>query len=340
VSWNRVWGHDAQVRGFAQVVKKGRLAHAYLFAGIPGIGKKLFALELTKSLLCENRSSERFEACDQCPSCLLVDAGNHPDLHLVIRPEESLELPIEVIRELCRNFSLKTARGRGKVAILDDADDLSEQSANCFLKTLEEPPPGSVLILIGSSADRQLATIRSRCQTVTFAPFRLDLVEKLLLSQGIEDGALLRRIVCLSDGSPGQARDLADADLWAFRTKLLKYFASQSLDSWGLAKIWLQFTEEAGKDAAVQRRRTSRVLKFLVLLFRDAVTVSYGDSPQSLDPEELSTAKRLADTIGPDRLLQLIDRCLEADEQVDRRVQLVLVIEALLNALGQKMRAS
>jgi DNA polymerase III subunit delta' len=339
VSRKRVWGHDAQVQGFARVVQKGRLAHAYLFVGLPGIGKKLFALELAKSLLCENPPSDRFEACDHCPSCLLIDAGNHPDLHLVTRPEESLELPIEVIRELCRNFSLKTARGKGKVAILDDADDLSEQSANCFLKTLEEPPSGSVLILIGSSADRQLATIRSRCQTVSFAPLSLDLVEKLLSSQGIEDSALLKRIVRLSDGSPGQAQDLAEADLWAFRTNLLKYFASHSFDSWGLARMWLQFTEEAGKDAAVQRRRTARVLKFLIMLFRDAIAVNYGGGPNSLDPEELSTAKGLAERIDPDRLMLLIERCLEADEQVDRRVQIVLVIEALLDALGQKMRA-
>jgi DNA polymerase-3 subunit delta' len=339
VSWKRVCGHDAQIQGFARVVRNGRLAHAYLFAGTPGIGKKLFALELAKALLCENPPSDRFEACDQCSGCLLVDADNHPDLHLVGRPDESLEVPIEAIRELCRNFSLKTARGKGKVAILDDADDLSEQSANCFLKTLEEPPPGSVLVLVCSSADRQLATIRSRCQIVPFAPLPLDLVEKLLQEQGIKDDALLKRIVRLSDGSPGQARELAESELWTFRSKLLQSLASQPFDSWALARLWLQFTEEAGKDAAVQRRRTTRVLKFLIMLFRDAITVGYGASPQSLDPEELTTAQRLSEKIGPDRLLLLIDRCLEADEQVERRVQLVLVIEALLDALAQKMRA-
>src|SRR5262249_40213336 len=106
------------------------------------------------------------EACDSCPSCVQVEAGTHPDFLCVGRPEDALEFPIDLMRNLCQRFSLKSARGHGKVVLLDDADDLNEESANCFLKTLEEPPPRSVLILIGSSPDRQLSTIVSRCQVV------------------------------------------------------------------------------------------------------------------------------------------------------------------------------
>src|SRR5262249_26460614 len=152
VSWQRVRGHDALVQAFDRVVRRGRLAHAYLFTGLPGVGKRLFAEELAKALLCEQPPGPRLEACDRCPACALVDAGTHPDLYVATRPEESLELPIEVVRELCRSFALKSARGRGKVAILDDADDLNVAAANCFLKTLEEPPPRSVLLVIGTSA--------------------------------------------------------------------------------------------------------------------------------------------------------------------------------------------
>src|SRR5262249_39664149 len=160
VSWQRVRGHDAQIEAFQRAVQRHRLAHAYLFVGPPGVGKRLFALELAKALLCET-PAPRLEACDRCPPCVLVEAGTHPDFFPGDRPEGSHELPIEVMRELCGNFSLKSARGRGKVALLDDADDLNDAAANCFLKTLEEPPPRSVLILIGTTAERQLATILS-----------------------------------------------------------------------------------------------------------------------------------------------------------------------------------
>src|SRR5207247_3686112 len=165
MSWQRVRGHEAQILAFSRAVARGRLAHAYLFTGAPGIGKRVFAGELAKALLCEHPSpptpvpsgervaSRALEACDQCESCTLFDAGTHPDYFTVARPEDKNELPIEVMRELCRGFSLKPARGRAKVALLDDADDLNDQAANCFLKTLEEPPPRSVFFLVGTSPE-------------------------------------------------------------------------------------------------------------------------------------------------------------------------------------------
>ena len=106
------------------------------------------------------------QPCGQCPACIQIDAGTYPDYFYARRPDDAADFPVDLMRDLCKSFSLKSARGRGKVVVLDDVDDLNEESANCFLKTLEEPPPRSVLILIGSSAERQLTTIVSRCQVV------------------------------------------------------------------------------------------------------------------------------------------------------------------------------
>src|SRR5690348_16050470 len=105
MGWQRIRGHERVVEGFAHVVKTGRLAHAYLFAGLPGIGKKLFAVELAKTLLCEERS-EVFAACDQCASCTLIDAGTHPDFFCIGLPVDKNELPIERMQDLCSSFSL------------------------------------------------------------------------------------------------------------------------------------------------------------------------------------------------------------------------------------------
>src|SRR5882724_7022853 len=131
MSWQRILGHDILIESFRRVVGSNRLAHAYLFCGPEGVGKRLFATELAKTLLCEEPPpGQPLTACDHCVSCRLVDADNHPDLFTVRKPEESNELPIEVMRELCRGFSLTAARRHGKVAILDDADDLNDASAN------------------------------------------------------------------------------------------------------------------------------------------------------------------------------------------------------------------
>jgi DNA polymerase-3 subunit delta' len=343
LSWERIRGHDALIEGFRRVVRRGRLAHAYLFTGPPGVGKRRFAAELAKALLCETPPPDRLQACDHCPGCVQVEAGTHPDFFAVARPEEVAAMPIDVIRELGRNLSLKPVRGHGKVALIDDADDFddpitSHAAANALLKTLEEPPPGSVLLLIGTSADRQLPTIRSRCQVVRFAPLPDDLVAELLRAQGVADD-LRGRLVRLAGGSPGLALELADPALWEFRARFLAGLMRRPLDAVALGQLWSEFVEEAGKESAAQRRRAQVVLRLLIDLLDDALTLGLGCPPRRTGPEDRPTLEALAQQAGPDLLLALLERCLEADHQVDRRVQLVLVREALLDALAQKLPA-
>jgi DNA polymerase-3 subunit delta' len=339
VSWQRIQGHDVHVRAFTHAVERGRLAHAYLFTGSPGVGKRLFARELARALLCENAPGP-LRACETCTSCTLFAAGNHPDFFAVGRPEESNELPIDLMRELCRGFSLKPARGRGKVAVLDDADDLNEEAANCFLKTLEEPPPRSVFILIGSSSERQLPTIVSRCQVVRFAPLPEALVADILKQQGVANPHLLSRLVRLARGSPGQAMALAEPELWDFRKVLVEGLLQPRPDTADLAKRWLEFVEEAGKESAAQRRRTVLVLRLLIEFFADALAVSLGGTPRLGETEELGLLQKLAKRVDPERLLQVLERCLEADVQTGRYIQLVLVLEALVDTLGAQLAAN
>jgi DNA polymerase-3 subunit delta' len=336
MSFQRIRGHDGVLKHFELAVRKGRLAHAYLFTGPPGVGKRLFARELARALLCEQSSPAegRFDACDRCPSCRLVEAQTHPDCFEVRRPEDKHEFPIDLMRELRQNFGMKPARGRGKVAIIDDADDLNEESANCFLKTLEEPPPRSVLILIGTSADRQLPTIVSRCQVIRFAPLPPALLQELL-GVPVPAARLRGRLVRLSGGSPGQALDLADPALWDFRRRFVAALSRPQPDTVELAREWTRFVEEAGKDSAGQRRRAALVLRLLIDFFRQALCLSQSSRPADSDPDELPLQQSLADRLGPDLLLEILERCLQADQQLDRRVQLVLVLEALVDALGQ-----
>ena len=336
MAWERIRGHEALVEGFRRAVRRGRLAHAYLFTGPPGVGKRLFAGELAKALLCECPPAE-LTACDRCAACVQVEAGTHPDFLSVSRPEDTSEFPIAVMRDLCQRFALKSARGRGKVVLVDDADDLNEESANCFLKTLEEPPPRSVLILIGTSPDRQLPTIVSRCQVVNFGPLPAADVADLLRAGGVEDEALIERLMPLSEGSPGVARALSDPALWEFRRTLVEGLTADRLDSVGLAQQWNRFVEEAGKEGAVQRQRASLCLGLLLAFLQDALRLSVGGEPRLTDPDDRRALDVLVRRLDAERILGLMERCLESDFQIDRNVQLVLVLEALTDALGQRM---
>ena len=335
MSWKRVRGHESRIRAFDRVIRTGRLAHAYLFTGPSGIGKRLFADELAKALLCEGEQPAGLEACDRCEACVQVEAGTHPDLFRAGRPEGSLDLPIEVVRELCRGLSLKPARGRRKVAIVDDADDLNDFAANCFLKTLEEPPRGSVLILIGTSGDLQLATLVSRCQSVRFQPLPEATVIDILRQCEELDAGLIPKLARLSNGSPGQALALADPALWEFRRRLLDGLSRPAIDGVELAQEWCRFAEEAGKDSAAQRRRAAHVLRLLIEFLRDVLRVKVGGTPRLAEPEDLQTMQRLAGRVDAERLLGILERCLESDVQIDRRVQLVLVVEALVDSMAR-----
>jgi DNA polymerase-3 subunit delta' len=345
VSWQRVRGHEALIEAFERARRRGRLAHAYFFTGPPGVGKRLFADELAKALLCENPPGSRLEACDRCRGCVQVEAGTHPDLFTLTQPADSLIIPIELIRELSRDLSLKAARGRGKVAILDDADALHDPitnhaAANCFLKTLEEPPPGSLLLIIGTNPDLQLPTILSRCQIVRFAPLPEAVVVELLRAGGMEDNAMMLRLARLSGGSLGQAQALADPALWQFRRQLLEGLTRPQPNTVALAQEWLRFTEEAGKESAVQRRRAALALQLLIEFLNDAIRLKVGGTPLLAEPEDVRFLRQLADRVDLGKIMDLLERCLEGDAHIDRRVPLVLVLEGLMDALGQKVRSA
>ncbi len=339
MSWAAIRGHDRIVDAFRRAYARRRMAHAYLLVGPSGVGKHRFARELARALLCEApRSAAALEACDRCESCVLVAAGTHPDLFSVRRPEEKNELPIDVMQELCRDFTLRTARGHGKVALLEDADDLNEESANCFLKTLEEPPPRSVFILVGTDVERQLPTIRSRAQVVRFAPLPDPLVREILAGEGVSEPAL-SRAVRAAGGSPGQGLALADDALWQCRRMLLEGLASDRGDPVALGRGLVEFAEDAGKDTAPQRRRAALVLRLLVEALADALRLRVGGPVRSCGPDERPLLAALVERADEETVGLLIDRCMEAEIHLNRYLQLGLVLEGLIDGLVSILRS-
>lgn len=218
------------VEQFRRTLASGRLASTYLFVGPPGVGKRRFAIQLAHSLMCTAAEEATLDPCGKCESCRMFAAGNHPDLELIGLPPDKATLPIELFigdrdhrnqEGLCHRLGMRPFFGRRKVAIINDADHFGIASANCLLKTLEEPPPSALLILIGTSPSRQLPTIRSRSQVVRFHALDGQTVAKILIESGaVADGQLAQRAAELSEGSVEQARQLADPTLWGFRDQL------------------------------------------------------------------------------------------------------------------------
>jgi DNA polymerase-3 subunit delta' len=252
------------------------------------------------------------------------------------RPEDKHELPIRVIRDLCLDLGLKPSRGSRKVAIVDDADDLNEEAANAFLKTLEEPPPGSVLILIGTSAELQLETIVSRCRVVRFEPLAESDLAALLREQGVAtDPAEAARLAQLGEGSVGRAIGLADPDLEQFRRGLIDELAApRGFDPSAVAIRFTTFVKEASKEAVDQRARAALLVGELARFFRGILWQAAGLVPPCPDPGDRRAVEALAARLDPEAVLVLADRCLQADYHIRRKAFMPLILDALLHDLG------
>src|SRR6266850_1807809 len=161
------------VRLLQRSLARGRLGHAYLFSGLDLSDLESVARALAKVLLCEHPpkvsdSGFPLDSCDHCPSCRQVDEDNHPDL-IWVRPESKLRVvTIDQMRDLMQTIHLKPAQAPFKAGIIVSADRLNVQAANAFLKTLEEPPPDSVIVLLTTEPQRILETILSRCLRLNF----------------------------------------------------------------------------------------------------------------------------------------------------------------------------
>ena len=350
MSWQGIHGHDDVIDQFRRSLARGRLASTFLFVGPSGIGKRSLALQLAKGLLCHHHAPERLEPCNACPSCLQVEAGTHPDLLLIRRPEDKSVLPVELFigpRErrmqegLCHDIRLKPFMGGRRVAIIDDADALNEESANCLLKTLEEPPPNSVMILIGTSADRQLPTIRSRAQIVRFSPLDVETVAELLSKHElVADAAEARRLAAHAGGSLDRALALADADLWAFRQQLLGRLAAPTLESVPLAKAVIALVDSAGKEAPARRARARQVFAFAAEFYRQLARACEG-APPTADAELNSlVAQAQANWPGDaETAAACAQRTLEALDQLDRNANQATLIECWLDDLARLIPA-
>ena len=335
--WHSIRGHERVADDLRVSLAQGRFPHALLFVGPEGVGKRTFAKGLAQALLCERNPEVDLNPCGACPACLQVAADTHPDVLLVGKPEDKHELPIKVIRDLCLDLGLKPMRGGRRVAIVDDADDLNDEAANAFLKTLEEPPPGSVLILVGTSGETQLDTIVSRCRVVRFDPLPSDVLAGVLVEQGlVTDPAEAARLAGLSEGSVSRARGLADPELGKFRRDLIDDLADpRGIDPPALAGKLHAFIKEAGKERIDQRGRARLLFGELARFFRGLLWQTAGLTPPSPDPDDRRAAEALARRLEPEDVFSLAERCLDAEYHLQRQAYMPPILDALTRDLGR-----
>lgn len=256
--------HTRQWQQFENATDANRLAHALLLSGPAGMGKNYFANLLSASLLCFS-PAEHLYPCKQCKSCVLFTAGNHPDVNYIRPEEEGKQIKVELIRELIGFINLKSQYERYKIAIIDPADAMNRSSANTLLKTLEEPPAMSMLILVSHRPDLLPVTIRSRCQQIRFNPvIDRETVAWLQTITGVTENT--ETLLTMAGGAPLAAAEMlarGDIDL---QTELLKD---------------LELLQQAGDDPvrmAEKWNRTgaNRIFQWLLQLIHDMARLKSG----------------------------------------------------------------
>lgn len=211
---HRTRGHDDAVASIAAWGRHG-VPHAILIAGPTSVGKTTLARDLAAALLCTAGAAEPIP-CGRCGACLRVASGNHPDLH-VLRPTGpggqvrigGRDVAEPGVRDLIVGLALSAAEGGARVAIVESAHRMNDDAQNALLRTLEEPPPGVVIVLCADDEDRLLPTIRSRCVRVRLGPVSSRSIEGLLGELGLADPPAAARLARLAEGRPGVAIALA-----------------------------------------------------------------------------------------------------------------------------------
>jgi len=297
--FSRLIGNNEAKDALRRLFTSERIPGSLLFTGEQGIGKKLFALEFAKALNCRNRQG--VEACDECSSCKRlsrstfppfgeVDAdkerliwSEHADVAMA-RPYKNI-IRVKVMRELEREANFRPFEGAARVFIVEDAESMNDQASNALLKTLEEPSPTSYLILTTSNPTALLATIRSRCQVIKFAPIPADEIEKFLVAGGNVSTADAKLLARTAQGSMGRALAMDLVGYRERRDSMLVVLKALTVQSDGVQLLRSAELLAAAKD----RNEFEQVLEALETLIRDAWTLALGRSHSAVINIDLLT---------------------------------------------------
>lgn len=326
MGWDKVFGHELQKNFFQRILALERVHHAYLFSGPSGIGKKALALEVAKVLLCLD---SREESCNRCKSCELFGRSLHPDFFF-LNPEGN-SLGIEAARDLVKKLSLKRVLSPFRVGIIDEAEKLTEEAANCLLKTVEEPKEGVVLFIVTSRVSALPETLVSRCQKVVFSPLSEVSVEQYLREERGLEPDRARFLALLSGGSIGQALFLASRGEGIFE-EVQKFFkVVQNPES----------IFELGPWLSEHREDLPTFLSFLLRLLRDALffSSSEGDSASFFNlPKDVQSVVENLALWGKEKLLRSITSLLTFLEDLSFNVQWdIASFHFLLQFGGEKL---
>ena len=353
------------MRALEGVLSSDRVPHAIIFCGPAGVGKAMTARGLAKILLCDAPKKLRGagaspEPCNACDQCRHVDRNSHPDLMWFRRPAGRAEFPINVVtrrddspdgQTVNESAQLTAMQARNRVTVIEDAELMNEEASNAFLKTFEEAPEGSYLVLLVTSLDRLLPTIRSRGRLIRFSALPDEFVVELLRRDASLSAADAGTLARFAEGSMERAASLARSEFLKLHGEVMaalptldraaalvladavEAWATEQAESEAQLKAGESSTSKAKQRATVEKNTLrrgylKRALSMLGSVLQDALLTSVGARGESLrNASAGSLVRRLAETVPHDRLRKGVERFIEYETYVDRNVHTQLLVE-------------
>jgi DNA polymerase III subunit delta' len=333
MSFAKLVGNERNKTVLQRLLLGGRTGATLIFAGPEGVGKRQFALTMAKALNCHQPVLEaaqgRYDSCDVCPVCQRIDAGSYGDV-TIIQPDGQF-IKIAQTRQIAHEVYYRPREGKQRFFLIDDADRLREEAANSLLKTLEEPPPTSTLILLTAKPHALLQTIRSRAQRINFAPLTTAEMEAYLIAnfrRPKPDSLLLAR---LTEGRIGQATAI---DLSVYRQERNVLINLLELLVTGENRFRLmKAAEYLGKK---EREEFEQELDLLNRLLRDLFLLAGGSARDAIvNIDVADKLEQLAATTSIPQLTSWTEQFNELRARLRFNVNRQLATESLLLSLSQ-----
>lgn len=322
-------GHQTNLELLSRYVHENRPAHAYLFSGRQGIGKKKVALEFARMINCPDFKDHRDPL--SCSTCRRILTGSHPDINLQ-KPVKNI-IRVDAVRNIIYFLKYPPIEANYRFVIIDDAHLMNRSAQNALLKTLEEPPPNRIIILVSSQSSSLLPTVKSRLRRIEFGPLTGEDIRALLLEHKNLDEDESRTALAMACGSIERALSKSAPQNVQFRNKVISCIFGKGPGSYrGL----LDLAAEAGSD----KSRTDDLLDIAGTVLRDAIIVKLGGREPLINADYIELIKKLSDLNTIELLMSAYDQILSASEQLDLDINLsknlvldvtFLKIEAILH---------
>jgi DNA polymerase-3 subunit delta' len=329
MSFSEIIGHAKQLQALRASVASGRLHHAYLFVGPEGVGKKTIALGLAKAIHCAQKTDD---FCGRCVDCARIQDGNHPDVRVIDPQAGKKEISIQQVREIEKNLNLRSFSGGTKIAIVDPATLMNLPGQNALLKTLEEPPPNCLLILVAGNSGALLPTLRSRCLRLAFGPLRREVLADFLTARKAVSKDEADFLAAMAMGSIGAAVKMDNEELRENRRAWIEWLASLRPGDYRAAL-------GAADALASHRDEPLKFIEWAESWYRDLLI--YAVTRDSRDLVNRDLMARLEDESARgtlEHMLFCIGETTQAGARIQRNLNRRMVLEELLFKIAAERR--